>query len=83
MINLVLCLLLACAILALVVPNRMARVIYLAVFSLLCALAFFLLKAPDVAIAEAAVGAGLSTLIFAWAIGKTAARGEADSDGSS
>ena len=71
MTNLVLCLLLANAVLALTVRNRFAAVICFAVFSLLCALVFFLLNAPDVAIAEAAVGAGLSTFVFVWAIRKT------------
>ena len=41
-----------------------ASVISLAVFSLMMALEFSLLQAPDVAIAEAAIGAGLSTTIF-------------------
>ena len=43
-------------------------VIALSAFSMLCALLFYLLQAPDVAITEAAVGAGVSTVIFVWAI---------------
>ncbi|HRV30886.1 MAG TPA: DUF4040 domain-containing protein, partial [Kiritimatiellia bacterium] len=37
-------------------------------FSLLLALEFYLLQAPDVAIAEAGIGAGLTTAIFIIAI---------------
>jgi uncharacterized MnhB-related membrane protein len=39
-------------------------ILSLGVFSLLLALEFYILKAPDVAIAEAGIGAGLSTTIF-------------------
>ncbi len=45
--------------------------VLLAAMSLFLALEFFLLQAPDVAITEAAVGAGLSTAIFVIAIRKT------------
>jgi uncharacterized MnhB-related membrane protein len=46
-------------------------VIALAGSSLLLALQFYLLQAPDVAIAEAGVGAALTTAIFVLAIRKT------------
>ncbi|MDR1376384.1 MAG: DUF4040 domain-containing protein [Synergistaceae bacterium] len=39
-------------------------ILMLGVFSLVLALEFYILRAPDVAIAEAAIGAGLSTTIF-------------------
>ncbi|TFG79695.1 MAG: DUF4040 domain-containing protein [Spirochaetales bacterium] len=42
--------------------------------SLLSALMFYVLKAPDVAITEAAVGAGVSTVVFVWAIKSTQRR---------
>jgi len=45
--------------------------IFLAAMSLLLSAEFYLLQAPDVAIAEAAIGAGLSTAIFVMAIKKT------------
>ena len=45
--------------------------VFLAAMSLLLSLEFYLLQAPDVAITEAAVGAGLSTAIFVIAIMKT------------
>jgi len=43
-------------------------VIALSAISLLSAILFYILQAPDVAITEAAVGAGVSTVIFVWAI---------------
>ncbi len=45
--------------------------IALSAISLLSALLFYLLKAPDVAITEAAVGAGVSTVVYVWAIKAT------------
>jgi len=45
--------------------------IALSAFSLLSAILFYLLLAPDVAITEAAVGAGVSTVVFVWAIRAT------------
>jgi len=56
---------------ALLMKDLLNAVICLAVFSLLCALLFYYLHAPDVAIAEAAVGAGISTVLFVWAIRET------------
>lgn len=64
-------LLLAMAVLALESRDLLRAVIFLAVFSLLSAMLFFHLHAPDVALTEAAVGAGVSTVIFVWAIQKT------------
>lgn len=52
-------------------------VIALSGISLVSALLFYLLQAPDVAITEAAVGAGVSTVIFVWAI-KATQRGDED-----
>ena len=43
-------------------------VISLSASSVTATLVFYLLHAPDMAITEAAVGAGLSTLVFVWAI---------------
>jgi len=48
-----------------------ASVIYLSVMSLMLAVEFYILQAPDVAIAEAVVGAGMSTAIYVIAIHKT------------
>ena len=60
----VLIMLLLTAFLALWFKNLLHSIIALGAFSLLLALEFYILKAPDVAIAEAAIGAGLSTAIF-------------------
>lgn len=46
-------------------------VIYLSVLSVSVALLFFLLQAPDIAITEAAVNAGIAALIYVTAIKKT------------
>ncbi len=51
--------------------DLLVSVIYLAAMSLLLSVEFYMLHAPDVAIAEAAVGAGLTTAIFVIAINKT------------
>ncbi|MCL1875992.1 MAG: DUF4040 domain-containing protein [Synergistaceae bacterium] len=52
-----------CAALALWFRNLYYSIIAMAAFSLLLAFEFYLLQAPDVAIAEAGIGAGLSTVI--------------------
>ncbi|MDR1977850.1 MAG: DUF4040 domain-containing protein [Synergistaceae bacterium] len=52
------------AFMALWFRNLIHSILALGVFSLLLALEFYILRAPDVAIAEAAIGAGLSTTIF-------------------
>lgn len=56
------------SVLAVVFKKLLPSVIALAVSSLLLSLEFYLLHAPDVAIAEAAIGAGLTTAIFIFAI---------------
>ncbi len=48
--------------------DLLAAAIAFAAFSLLLSLEFYLLQAPDVAIAEAGIGAGLTTAIFIIAI---------------
>ena len=52
----------------------MVAAIALAAFSLMMALEYYLLQAPDVAIAEAGIGAGLTTAIFMVAIRATRRR---------
>ncbi len=51
--------------------DLISAAIALGASSLLLALQFYLLRAPDVAIAEAAVGAALTTAIFIFAIRST------------
>ncbi len=57
--------------LALKFEDLISAVIALASMSLLLSLEFYLLQAPDVAIAEAGIGAGLTTAIYVLAIRKT------------
>ncbi|MGI6792164.1 Na(+)/H(+) antiporter subunit B [Aminivibrio sp.] len=64
----VLALLVLAAFFALWFKDLVSSVIALAVFSVMTALEFYILQAPDVAIAEAAIGAGLSTTIYIIAI---------------
>jgi len=64
-------LIVAGSVLAVWLKDLFASVIALAGSSLLLSLQFYLLQAPDVAIAEAGVGAALTTAIFILAIRKT------------
>jgi uncharacterized MnhB-related membrane protein len=48
--------------------NLLNAVISLCVMSLLISLEFYILQAPDVAIAEAGIGAGLTTAIYIMAL---------------
>jgi len=59
------------AIVAIRLRNLIAAVIAIAVFSLALSLEFYILQAPDVAIAEAGVGAGLTTAMYLLAIKNT------------
>jgi energy-converting hydrogenase B subunit D len=65
-------LMLAGAVCACIFKDLISAVIATAFVSLLAALFFFLLHAPDVAMAEASIGAALTTAIFVIAIKKTA-----------
>jgi uncharacterized MnhB-related membrane protein len=61
--------------------DLLSSVISLGVFSLVMAVEFYLLHAPDVAIAEAAIGAGLNTAIYIIALrGCGKARSETGGD---
>jgi len=51
--------------------DLLSSVISLAALSLLLSLEFFLLQAPDVAIAEAAIAAALTTAIFVLTLNRT------------
>lgn len=62
---------LASGILAVCLRNLMAAVISAGLSSLFAAVCYVLLAAPDVAMAEAAIGSGLATLIFLYALRKT------------
>ncbi len=60
-------------------PNLFVAVMLSGVFSLLLAANFFILDSPDVALTEAAVGAGVSTMLFLVALSLTAEHERADS----
>ena len=62
---------LASGILAIRLSNLMAAMVSAGLSSLFAAVSYVLLAAPDVAMAEASIGSGLSTLIFLYAIRKT------------
>jgi len=64
-------LMLVFSVLAVHFKDLIYSVIFLASSSLTLALLFFLLQAPDIAITEAAVNAGLATLIYVIVIKKT------------
>lgn len=59
-------LILGLSILTIAHKNLLVGIIALSAISLLSALLFYYLNAPDVAITEAAVGAGLSTIAYLW-----------------
>lgn len=63
--------LLIAAVLVVFSKKMIYSLIALSFFSMMIALKYFLLKAPDVAITEAALGTGLSTMVFLVAIKKT------------
>jgi uncharacterized MnhB-related membrane protein len=64
-------LIVAASLIAVLLKDLLAAVIAVAAMSLLLSLEFYILQAPDVAIAEAGVGACLTTIIFVIAIRST------------
>lgn len=81
-------LLLVCAsilvagVLAVCLDNLLAAMVSSGLASLFAAVSFLLLAAPDVAMAEAAIGSGLGTFILLYAIRKTGS-GKDDKSGES
>ena len=71
MIEVLLVMLLILGFFTLELKDLQSSVICLAMFSLICSLLFYLLHAPDVAIAEASVGTGVGTVVFIWAVKST------------
>jgi len=64
-------LMLVAAVATSVFRDLISALVMCAAVSLLASLLFFLLDAPDVAMAEAAIGAGLTTAMFVVAVRKT------------
>ncbi|MEK1887880.1 MAG: hydrogenase subunit MbhD domain-containing protein [Phyllobacterium sp.] len=62
---------LASGVLAVWLENLLAAMISAGLASLFAAVSYVLLAAPDVAMAEAAIGSGLATLIFLYTMRKT------------
>ncbi len=59
------------AILAVVLENTVSAVVSAGLASLFASVVYVILAAPDVAMTEASIGSGLSTMIFLYAIRKT------------
>jgi len=56
------------ALFALTHPNLVVAVIAAGLVSLIASILFLILAAPDVAMTEAAIGSGLSTVIFLYVL---------------
>ena len=56
---------------ALYLKNLISAIVAAGIVSLFASVIYLLLAAPDVAMTEAAIGAGLSTVIFIYAVKKT------------
>lgn len=59
------------AIVSCIFKDLLSAAIVAGIVSLIAAILFYFLQAPDVAMAEAAIGAALTTAIFVFAIKKT------------
>lgn len=70
MLDFMLALIIITSIIAVVVKDLKLSILFLSAVSLAASFVFFLLKAPDVAIAEAAIGAGLTVAVFFIALKK-------------
>lgn len=70
------------AVYALYSRNIVSAIIASGAVSLLASLAYLMYGAPDVAMTEAAIGSGLTTLVFliAWSRIKNASTGEVEND---
>lgn len=76
MTTILLVLILALSVYILSSKDLLHGIIALSAISLLSALLFYLLHAPDVAITEAAVGAGVSTVVFVGVVRYTERKDE-------
>lgn len=70
-VSLLVLVMLGAAVAALVFRDLLSAVIASCVVSLLASILFFFLQAPDVAMAEASIGAALITAVFVIAIRRT------------
>lgn len=67
-------LVLSSAILAVQTKNLVVAVIAAGLVSLMASIGYLLLAAPDVAMTEAAIGSGLSTIIFFYVLNRVRGR---------
>ncbi len=58
------------AFLALYLKNLISAIISAGVISLLASIIYLLLAAPDVAMTEAAIGSGITTVVFLYALNR-------------
>jgi len=56
---------------AVITKDLLSSAIAMGISSLVVSIMFLILQAPDVAITEASIGAGLTMAVFVYAIGKT------------
>jgi uncharacterized MnhB-related membrane protein len=66
--------LIACALAVERTKDLLGAVIIFAAYSLVIAVLWLLLRAPDVALTEAAIGAGVTTILFVAVISRTRRR---------
>jgi len=68
--------LVACALTAVMFKDLLVSVIIYSAYSFTIAITYLILRAPDVAMTEAAVGAGVTSILFVAAICRTKRREE-------
>lgn len=73
-------LLIGMALAAVLVRGLVSAVIFMSSLSLLASVLFLFVAAPDVAITEAAIGSGLTTLVFVLALYRTRRAPAEDND---
>ena len=73
-------LLIVCAVAVSISGNLLNSVIIFMVYSLVMSVIWILLRAPNLAIMEAAVGAGVTSVLFFLALRKIAQMGHKDDD---
>lgn len=74
--KLVLAILILCAISVSLIKDILGSIIVFAVYSLLMAILWQYLESPDLAITEAAIGGGITTVLFILTYLKTKKKGE-------
>ncbi len=67
-------LIVASAILAIQTKNLVVAIVAAGLVSLMASVGYLLLSAPDVAMTEAAIGSGLSTIIFFYVLNRVRGR---------